>query len=77
MPTLGLEAPDLVLLRGLASCRVDRLSGVPIAEAWTRHVIAPFEDVAVPFLSRADLVRNKRATGRTRDLAALEALGEP
>ena len=32
--------------------------------------------LTVPFLGRADLVRNKRATGRTRDRADLEALGE-
>ena len=34
------------------------------------------QNVSVPFLSREDLLRNKRATGRTRDLADLEALGE-
>jgi hypothetical protein len=30
----------------------------------------------VPFLGRAALVRNKRASGRAKDLADLEALGE-
>ncbi len=32
--------------------------------------------LAIPFLGRAALVRNKRASGRTKDLADLEALGE-
>jgi hypothetical protein len=32
--------------------------------------------LVVPFLGRAALVRNKRATGRTKDRADLEALGE-
>ncbi len=32
--------------------------------------------LAVPFLGRAALVRNKRATGHAKDLADLEALGE-
>jgi hypothetical protein len=31
----------------------------------------------VPFLGRAMLLKNKRATGRLRDLADLESLGEP
>jgi hypothetical protein len=31
---------------------------------------------ALPFLGRAALIRNKRATGRPRDLADLERLGE-
>jgi hypothetical protein len=30
----------------------------------------------VPFLGRAELIRNKRASGRTKDRADLEALGE-
>jgi hypothetical protein len=33
--------------------------------------------LAVPFIGRAALVQNKRATGRTKDRADLEALGEP
>ena len=33
-------------------------------------------DLSVPFLGREALVRNKRATGRAKDLADLEALGE-
>lgn len=74
-----LEAPDMVLQLGLPPYRVDLLtglSGVTFAEAWARRITAPFDDVVVPFLSREDLVRNKRATGRTRDRSDLEALGE-
>ena len=32
--------------------------------------------LSVPFLGRSTLVANKRATGRLKDLADLEALGE-
>jgi hypothetical protein len=32
--------------------------------------------IQIPFISRAALVTNKRQTGRLRDLADLEALGE-
>ena len=32
------------------------------------------EDLEVPFLGRASLVRNKAAAGRTKDRADLEAL---
>lgn len=31
--------------------------------------------LAVPFIGRAALVTNKRATGRAKDVADLEALG--
>jgi hypothetical protein len=33
-------------------------------------------DLAIPFIGRRALVANKRATGRLKDLADLEALGE-
>lgn len=33
-------------------------------------------DLTVPFLDRAALVANMRASGRRKDLADLEALGE-
>jgi hypothetical protein len=32
--------------------------------------------IDVPFISREDFIRNKRASGRTKDLADIEALGE-
>ena len=34
------------------------------------------DGLMVPFLGRAALVQNKRAAGRAKDLADLEALGE-
>ena len=45
-------------------------------EAWRNRTNLPFEGISIPFLSREDLLRSKRATGRAQDLADLEALGE-
>ena len=70
---------DMVAQFGLPPYRIDILtgvSGVSFAEAWDDRVEELFEDVRVPFLGRAALIRNKRASGRTKDLADLEALGE-
>lgn len=74
-----LTRPDIVVQLGIPPYRVDLLtglSGLEFVDAWGRRIIAPFEDVDAPFLSREDLVRNKRETGRHRDLADLESLGE-
>lgn len=74
-----LESADVVLQLGLPPYRVDLLTGVTgldFDSAWDRRVEAPFEDVSTVFLSREDLVQNKRQTGRVRDLADLEAMGE-
>lgn len=45
----------------------------------TRHRRMPreayFNDVLVPFIGQAAFIRNKRASGRLKDLADIEALG--
>jgi hypothetical protein len=71
--------PDMVVQIGLPPRRIDILtsiSGVAFGEAWAGRVTHEVAGLAVPFLGRAELVRNKRATGRTKDQADLEALGE-
>lgn len=74
-----LTHPDQVVQIGLPPRRIDLLtsiSGVAFEEAWTGRATHEIEGLAVPFLGRAALVQNKRATGRAKDLADLEALGE-
>ena len=72
--------PDTVVQLGLPPQRVDiltALSGLPdFAAAWERRREERVSDRAVPFIGRGDLVTNKRAAGRKKDLADLEALGE-
>lgn len=70
---------DLVYQVGTAPCRVDFLTsidGVEFADAWTRREWTEFDGLRVPVMSREDFVANKRATGRHKDLADLEMLGE-
>jgi hypothetical protein len=74
-----LTRPDLVVQIGLPPRRIDILtaiSGVGFDEAWDGHVTHEVSGLPVPFLGRAELVRNKRAAGRAKDRADLEALGE-
>jgi hypothetical protein len=68
-----------VLQVGLPPRRIDLLtsiSGVGFDEAYPDRVVREVGGLAIPFLGRAALVQNKRASGRTKDLADLEALGE-
>lgn len=44
-------------------------------EAWPERVEDFFDGIRVPFIGRAAFVRDKRATGRTKDLADIESLG--
>lgn len=74
-----LERPDVVVQFGLPPFRIDVLtsvSGITFDEAWPGRVEGRFGDVPVPFLGRAALIRNKRASGRRKDLGDLESLGE-
>jgi len=74
-----LTRADAVVQIGLPPRRIDLLtsiSGVGFDEAWPGRVTHEVAGLTIPFLGRADLVRNKRATGRAKDLADLEALGE-
>jgi len=70
---------DRVVQIGLPPRRIDvltGLSGLEFAAAWTGRLVQRVGALEVAFLGRSDLIRNKRATGRVRDLADLEALGE-
>jgi hypothetical protein len=74
-----LTRPEQVVQFGLPPFRIDILtsvSGVTFDEAWPDRVEGHFGDVPVPFLGRAALIRNKRASGRRKDLGDLESLGE-
>lgn len=56
---------------------VDILSSIGemhFAQAWSGRVNVNFAGLEVPFISKADLIENKLATGRHRDLADVEEL---
>jgi hypothetical protein len=84
MAAMGVTREDLtrtdqVVQIGLPPRRIDILtsiSGVPFEEAWADRITHEVEGLSIPFIGRAALVKNKRATGRAKDLADLEALGE-
>jgi hypothetical protein len=52
------------------------LTGVDFESAWRSRVVHRAGSLEVPFLDRETLIRNKRATGRLRDLADVERLEE-
>ena len=43
-------------------------------QVWQNHLVIEVEGIAVPFISKADLIANKRQVGRLRDLADVEVL---
>ena len=64
---------------GVPPVRVDILMGVPglnFAKAWSRRVIVDFDDLPVSFIAKADLITNKRASGRPQDLIDADLLAK-
>ena len=73
------ERPDQVVQLGVPPVRIDlitSITGVSWDEAWTGRVTGHYGDIPVSYIGRAQFVTNKRATGRTKDVADLEVLGE-
>ena len=64
---------------GVPPGRVDiltQLTGLRFTDAWPDRLTRPFGDVQVGVIGRAAFIRNKRATGRTKDLADVEGLDQ-
>ncbi len=62
---------------GLPPRRIDiltRIDGVSFDEAWAGRVAVDIAGMRVPFLGRDELIRNKRAAGRAKDLTDLALL---
>lgn len=71
-------ADDVVVQLGREPQRIDLLtfvSGVDFDQAYSNRELVLMGDVEVPVIGRAELHRNKLATGRLRDLADIEDLG--
>ena len=74
-----LASPDRVVQLGYPPVRIDlvtSLTGVTWEEAAAGRVTGRYGDVPVSYLGRNELIRNKRALGRKKDEADIEALGE-
>lgn len=74
-----LSTPGVVFQIGVAPVRIDILTAidaVSFEEAWPERFQARFADQPAAVLSKRHLMINKRAAGRTQDLADVEWLEE-
>jgi hypothetical protein len=82
--SVGLTAADFeeegkVVQLGFPPVRVDILTsitGVSWEQAESGRVKGQFGDVTVHYIGRDEFIANKRALGRKKDLADIEAVGE-
>jgi len=74
-----LQADGTVFQIGVAPRRIDIItaaSGLNFEEAFRRSIAVDIDGIEVHVPSLADIIRNKHAFGRTKDLADAEALEE-
>ncbi len=68
---------DRVVQLGYPPYRIDiitSISGVEFDSAWSNRLVVDVDGLNVPFIGRDDLLKNKRATGRPKDLLDVERL---
>ena len=72
-----LSSPGTVFQMGVPPVRIDvitAIDGVEFEEAWVSRVETTFAGRSASVLSREHLIKNKKASGRTQDLADVEWL---
>jgi hypothetical protein len=70
--------PGVVFQMGLAPRRIDvltELTGLTFAESWLTRLRGPFGPIEVDYLGREAFVKNKKQTGRPKDLGDVDSLG--
>ncbi|WP_412067318.1 hypothetical protein [Rubrivirga sp. IMCC43871] len=83
--SLGLQredfaAEDVIIQLGRAPRRIDvitSITGATFEACYPRRVLVEVDGLRLPVIGRECLIANKRATGRLKDLADVEGLGEP
>jgi hypothetical protein len=82
VPLEGLEPGDLLddeenLRFGPEEDHIDILASIgemPFEQVWRNRIETEVEGLSIPFISKPDLIENKRQVGRLRDLADAEEL---
>jgi hypothetical protein len=72
-----LSTPDLVFQIGVAPQRIDILtsiSGVEFDEAWPNRLVADLDGLSANVIGLQELLRNKLAAGRPKDLLDADIL---
>jgi hypothetical protein len=55
---------------------ITEASGIDFRSSYKNKIEIEADGITIPFLAYQDLVKNKRSSGRLKDLADLEGLGE-
>lgn len=71
------SGPSIVFQIGVPPGRIDILTavtGVDFPSAWENRMQIKLDEIVIDIIGRADLIRNKQASGRPKDFADIAAL---
>lgn len=71
------STPGITFQMGLPPHRIDILTeidSVTFQEAWADHITTRVDELIIPVIGREALLTNKKAVGRAKDIADIEAL---
>lgn len=71
------STPEIVYQIGVAPHRIDILtsiSGVSFDDAWANRIEIEMDGLSITVLGRHELINNKKATGRPKDLVDVDSL---
>ncbi len=55
---------------------INEASGITFEDCYTRRNVITVEDIHISMIAKEDLIKNKKASGRHRDLADIESFEE-
>jgi len=74
---MDFSGEDKIVQLGVPPVRIDlmtSLTGVSWEEAFSGSVSGFYDDIQVRFIGREELIKNKKAVGRKKDLADIESI---
>ena len=72
-----LSTPGIIFQIGVEPSRIDiltEISGVTFSDAWERKISIEMNGCSMSVIGLEDLIKNKRAAGRAKDIADVETL---
>ena len=72
-----LSTPGIIFQIGVEPSRIDiltEISGVIFSDAWKRKILIEMNGCSMSVIGLEDLIKNKRAAGRAKDIADVETL---
>ena len=74
----GFSDPGCIIRMGIPPVRlelINNISGLSFKEVWDHRVSGEYGSVKVNYISLSDLLKNKKESGRPKDLADYDELG--